>query len=385
MIRQVLSSHLDLTTIGGEKTVSRRWKRGESHPWEVLEQSFVKAKFGATMQDGAWCLVLRPGFVNGIDPIARASVGYNRSSFPGVAIASDRAGLGLAKNEAGVVVEEDVLIAPEARKDRPLLLGPMIAINFAEGKQWPGDKPPPLAIQNQGVPAAFDGPKVSANMDTMKIVVDTTHAVAGVRAGQRVAKSVDLVLGIARLGFNQDVRVDGIGNAMVNARLVTYSTSYNTQALDAFGSRGFIYQIADADAAALVDAAAKNPSMMDRLTGTGVTDDNIDKSHILRVWALSPGFTQKEAEDPEFDPFAKPVDDKWNLAFEYRTFWNLCYRAKSPMPKEPPPTISFPWGLGIGGGFGGTIINTYLALKDELTGKLYEAMQVTPAGKFWTI
>jgi uncharacterized protein (DUF849 family) len=345
---------------------------------------WVKADFGGSMEKGAWCVVLRPGFVNGIDPMVRASVGYNRSAFPGAAVASDRAGMGLATAEAVVVREEDVLVAADKREDRPLLLGPMVALNFAAGRQWPGDGvPPPLAIQNRGVPASAPAPKVGVDV-TGRVVVDATHAGSeNWKVGDRVARTVDLVLGQARLGFQQDITVGDVGSAAMNAVLVSYSTSYNTQAIDVYGSRPFIFQDSDADATALADARAKNPTMMDRLTGSGGTDDNIDKQHILRAWAISPAMTQRDLDDPEFDAGKLVVDGRWELEFEYRTFWNLCYRAKTPMPKQPPPPFSFPLGIGIGGGFGGTIINTYLALQNEITDRLYEAMKVSPQGKFW--
>jgi hypothetical protein len=136
--------------------------------------------------------------------------------------------------------------------------------------------------------------------------------------------------------------------------------------------------VADYDAVAFADQKAKNPTFLDKLSGDYQIDDMIDKTHLMRVWAISPDLTQANYKG------SPSVDESWTIEVEYKSFWNLCYQTRIPKIVDPPPPISFYSGLGLG--IGDTIVNSYLALQDELTQRVFEAgVNYSPDGRFWSI
>lgn len=378
MIRQLLSDGLSIYQegrVGSKVTVGKQRLRTPPHPWSVVSENWFKGDFGPAFKNGgAWCLVLRPGFVNGIDPMVKSSVGVNQSALSqkSVAIASSRQGLGTSTKEVYVSDQTTpFLLEPSKRKNRPLLDGPLMAINFSIGKDWPGDKLTPLKIQDLGVPAR--PPKG----DDMFLSGDSVVSVASTEAADPtkkcIAKSVDLVLGMARPALKQNISFSGDAG-IVTGRLITYQMGFDTTVIDALGWRPFIYQVTDYDALILKE---KQPDMMDIIMGNPGEDDQLDKLHLLRVWAISP---PQDDKNPSTTP-----DDSWRLFYEHKCFWNLSYDIRLPKLYAQYPPISYHSGLAFG--LGDAIVNSYLALQDDLMQRVFNGVTNgnNPKGRFWNV
>jgi len=384
MIRQLLASRLDVRTTEEGKGLSARRNGEPSHPWEVLNGGWIDADFGGSMKGGAWLCTFRPGFVNGIDPIVRNSVGYDKSTRSGAAVASDRASRGGAQGEVAVVGEDGMVITATKREHRPLLSGALIALDFSQSRDWPGESGAavPLAIQRYGVPARKAAPSMKVNADLGIVQADAGAAPTGLAAGTRVAKTVDIVLGVARYGLQESVTLGSLATASAAGRLVTYNAAFDARATQAFGFRPFIYQMPDYDGWLVQDTMMRGQNtMVQRLLNVApMPDDMIDKRPLVRVWAISPPVTEEQAVDPKWSPV---VAADWTLEFEYRTFWNLNYRQRVPVLRMTPMAISYHSGLAFG--IGDAIVNQSMSFIDEATQRFYLGMTyLQPEGKFWT-
>lgn len=360
---------------GKKIVIGKQRFRPPPHPWEAIDLGWYKGNFGPNFKSGgAWCVVLNPGFINGIDPIIKGAVGYNQSALnnaKSLAIGSTRAGLGGARKEVYTYNQELPFVfdpEPSKRQSVPLLKGAIMALDFSMARTYPDDqgKITPLKIQNMGVPAKAASDNLSINGE--KIVMDVTNENAPTNT--RIAKALDIVIGMARPGLSQQISFSG-DLGIMSGRLVSYNWGYDTTAIDALGWRPFIYQVTDFDTLLL---AEKTPSIMDIIENTPPPDDQLDKLHLARVWAVSPP-----------NPSSDKVDDTWNLVFEYRCFWNLCYELKIPKIYATYPPIRYYSGLAFG--LGDALINSYLALQDEITQRVFNGVMNSnsPKGRFWNI
>lgn len=374
MIRQFLSSGLEMYQEGqgGKKIVIGKSRfRQPAHPWEVIDMGWYKGDFGAQGKDGAWCVVMNPGFVNGIDPIIKGSVGFNQGALnnaKAVAIASNRAGLGGANKEVYATdARLPFKIDTTNRENRPLLQGPLLALDFNRGRTYPGDKVTPMKIQNLGVPAKDEGANISVVGDML--VTDVTNENKK-QTKKSIAKAIDIVLAMAKPTLEEKTLFSGDAG-IVSGRLVEYQWGYNTTTINALGWRPFIYQIQDYDTDLI---SRKEQTQMDIMTNQPAADDGLDKLHLARAWAVSP-------PDPESDQ----VDGTWNIFIEYRCFWNLCYTLRIPRIYPSYPPIRYFSGLAFG--LGDAIINSYLALQDEILQRVYNGVvnANAPKGVFWNI
>jgi len=373
MIRQFLSSGLNVYQGGNKVVIGAPSIKQPSHPWEVLDLTWIQGEFGSSFpNNGAWCAVFNPGFVNGIDPVLKGSVGSNQQTLNNrggqIAIASSRAGVGGANQETYKYNPNasGFIFDPKHRKDLPLLQGPMMAFNFSLGRSYPGEKTTPLKIQNMGVPAHMTS-DVSVQGETLVTKVNTI----GDTKPTATAISIDIVLGMTRPVLTEQISFSGDAGIM-SGRLVTYQWGYDDTVMRALGWRPFLYQMQDFDA---MMVNQKDYNMQDLITNNPPADDGIDKLHLARVWAVSPLSTT---------PYAN-VDESWHILIEYRSFWNLCYQSRLPRIQPVYPPISYHSGLAFG--LGDAIINSYLALQDEILQRVYNGVvnAHSAQGRFWNI
>ena len=331
------------------------------------------------MKDGAWVVVLKPSFVNGIDPIMKGAVGYNRNlKGGGGVVASDLAGVGGAASEHYVYGKDDFKLVPIDRMNLPLLGYPMMALDFNSGNGWPGLKPTPQAIQNLGVIVDSSGGNgdITISVDSSGNVTASPKPNTGnpIPSTYRIAKTIDVVLGQAREILNQNLTITG---NPTTGTIINYSTAYDLTSIEANGFRPFVYQVPSwDDVNARMQAFAGN-TWAKIFTGDTVADDGIDKQWLFRAWAISP-------EIPIGTNKVPPVDSSWTLKFQYKAFTNLAYSAKRPALYNVPS--STPFYTGLAAGIGDLIINSYLSLQNNLTDQLTQAyFNQTPIGKFWSV
>lgn len=360
MRRQFLSSHLLLAEGSGVRRVARRVAGAAGHPWQVRAVWVEEVR--------AWCVTCRPGFVNGIDPVARGAAGWDkRVAFVDSVVASDRAAVGGGAAEVGGGVEpEREIFGPVRREDVPLLQGPLVPVAF--GVRWPGPAGMPLAISNLGVPrrAATGGLSVSA-AGNVSVNLTEAEREAQELAGKRRAVTGDVMLAQPRAGLRE--RVDVQDATGISGRVVSYSSEYDLSVIERTGGRPFVYAVPDASE--LLNR--RKAGFLDRLRGAAA-DDMLDKVHVARVWAISPpGDEESQVPGPD-----------WQVEVEQKTFWNLTWRSRAVDPRVPREPVRFPVALGIGGGVGGGVINQFLALTDDLQQRIERASDAAqPEGRFW--
>ena len=377
-----MASGLNLSMLGKRLTISKKPPPILSHPWSVIDASWQTGNFGVGMEKGTFVIVIRPSFVNGIDPVMQGAVGFNTGILnAGGVIASERAGLGLAQSEVYTYNNNPSFsLTPEKRQNLPLLGYPMMALNFATATQWPNASPIPTFFQNLGIAAneAPDNNGMSISFDEYGNVTVTTSPTSNTPPPTdfRVAMSVDIILGKARLMLQQNITI-GTGIQISSGLIATYSSQYSTQAIDAYSLRPFIYQVPNWNDVLLKQSAFEGNSLLSLYNGTQQIDDGIDKQWLMRVWAVSPPLPISQSGKPV------AVDGSWTLFFQYKAFQNLAYACKRPAIYNVPSSVGFYTGLAAG--VGDAIINAYLGMQNDITDRLTQAaFNATPLGKFWS-
>jgi hypothetical protein len=243
MTRQILAARLDISRGAGKTILSAPRQPFFSHPWQKIQLLWSDSGFGSKGTFGAWLLVLKPGFVNGIDPIMKDCVGFNRAiTSGGGVISSNQAAVGGAQDEVFVYSGDDYSLTPKTPYNLPLLGYPMMALNFSRATSWPQAKPTPYAIQNMGVAANdFGGNGMTLSVDSGSNLTAITKPTSGPAPSTfTVAKSIDIVLAQSRPILNQSLQVTG---DLLSGTMVIYTTDYSSEAMKQYGLRPFVYQV----------------------------------------------------------------------------------------------------------------------------------------------
>jgi hypothetical protein len=267
------------------------------HPWFTTVGWFTEESGALKNNKGVaisgFAAVVKPGFVNGIDPVCPGSqkikVGQKETS-------SDLLGGGDA---------QDILEEPG------LMDGPLIPFFDTFGLMSRGI---PAGLTDLGAVPYVGSESLSGNASSGYTIKQTL--LGSFDSSERYVASSDIYLQCARPTSQMDVSTY---NYPFEA--IEYNVSFNTSVLDRLGIR----------AGLRVGSMPPNlkPTIMDKLFGTGYTDPGIDCFLIATVYLLSP-------ENPEMGAMGPIVTEAWVPYVKHHTFWNLEYRWKLVVPVNKP-------------------------------------------------
>jgi len=370
------------------------------HPWSVYDVEWrtytLDEDAGPT---SGWTLRIKPGFVNGIDPLA-----FGVYATGGTAAFMGR-GRGSALNNVGGAALEfgggntQATTATGANPDwYPLLQGPIIPVTgfaFRGGSGLSGRVPP--FFRELGVNPET-GPGLEINTRTMTIrqnlTADATRGGGG--AAPRGLLRRDFFLNTARARFQPSATI--IGN-LVLGQLVSYDVGFDTTELSRLGNRPRIQQ-GDFFAMESERAEARS-SLAARLASGGPNDDPYDRQFLFSFWLLEP---EKKAPlyqdsvnvkdigpDGPGGPPPAPDYSQWTPYIEYGSgpyaggWWNFNHAPRNDLPLRF-PQLSVDPGLAF-------LVGRYTFVPQATLGAMEAEQQrilnatlnrTSNEGKFWT-
>jgi len=298
--------------VGFEASPPRRRFR---HPWRTTTSW--------NADEERWEARVRPGFINGVDPVVR---GYRDDGNP--------------RQLAEIPLTDDPWIPLTALRSVP-----------GEGEPLPG------FFKQLGVRQPKNDISIS---EAGGVVIDTTPEDPALPP-PRYLMAVDLFAAVARATYN--LTVTAVDPAGIVGQIVDYSVAFDTRQLDRVGIRARLQ--------AGTFQPVRPPTLMERLTGA-YADEGEDRVLISTVYFLSP------------ESVAGPVDETWEPYVKHSCFWNLMHAARNDPPREAVKPIRFFSGLAAG--LGDIVINQNLSLNQDLMDKIGTALQNDDnAGQFWSI
>lgn len=378
MPRQILASRLNLSSSPFGRTISYIGERDETHPWKVMMAVwFDKKKMSSRLPKSLWMGVLKPGFVNGIDPVVRRSWGEAPEMMgSNVAYMSQRAAVGGGKKEVGVLGSGGIKWYEEERDNVPLLNGPFFMLDFDSGITWPNSRAVPYYIERMGVRRKVAGGDMGVGVSDMggegiRVNMDVMNEEeAAASKPQRYAKSLDIVLAVARPTL--ETRAEPTNSFGVDGQLVNWYATNGFETVERYGARPFLLTVPDFEEEERYNRIGR--TAIGRWQGV-VPDNGLDRCCLARAWAISPVMTLTKDSPP------LQVGEDWQVEFEYKAFRNLKYKLRWMRPYAPPEPI--PYFSGLVGGIGDAIINQNLALNRDLADRFMAAFQEAPEGRFW--
>jgi hypothetical protein len=310
------------------------------HPWYTSVGYFTaeagklkNAKGDAIAGFGA---VVKPGFVNGVDPVVL--------SVPKIVVGQQQVESSLLSGAR----TQDVLDGPG------LLDGPLIPLYG-------------FAVMSKGIPAGLvdlgavplGGGTVSGSGDNMTLTISGESS-----ANPRYVASTGIYLQCARPTAQMDVSTF---NYPLDS--IEYNVSYAADALDRLGVRARL--------AVGIPEPNQKPTLLDKLSG-GYSDPGIDCWMVATVYLLSP-------ENPEMDENGPKITEAWVPYVKHHTYWNLEYRWKL-VPPVNKPVKSDMSTLVITGRYtlaGQGMLSAQNSGLNNLLGALFNANNTQ--GRFWTI
>lgn len=289
------------------------------HPWHTL----------ISWVDEKWQFNVKPGFVNGLDPVV-----------PGT--------------------------APKPTEENPkptdmgLLDVPWIPVRSTRPVGSDGSRVHAF-FQKLGVKRARIPTVTAANFDSVS-VGDILQAVEDAKSSRKLV-AFDIFITVARATYKMNTTFT---NNIVLGSLVEYTVTYDTASIAALGTRARLNQADKME-------EPQKPDILSRLSGL-VGDDGLDRLHIATGYLLAP------ADNPSDSP-----DRNWTPYVEHKCFWNLTHRARNA------PPINIPQLGGVAGLFALTSrytiapAATFAAMEAEMqriTAAVFNS--TSNSGIFWT-
>ena len=240
------------------------------HPWHTV-LSWI---------DEQWQFNVKPGFVNGFDPVV-----------PGT--------------------------APNASPEEPsprdlgLIDVPWIPVRGTRPVGIDGSRVPPF-FQRFGVKQVKTPTVTLANFDSFN-VGDLLQAAEDAATSRKLV-AFDIFVTMARATYKMEPTIT---NNLVLGSLLEYTVTYDTNSPTAFGTRPRLNQSPKMD-------EPSEPDFTARLSGL-VGDDGLDRLPIATGYLLAP------AENPSPQP-----DRNWTPYVQHRCFWNVMHQARNAMPINLP-------------------------------------------------
>lgn len=371
--------HRILRSVVGEAVTLASLEQNEfAHPWTLFDVAWREYVLAGESRAG-WTFRIKPGFVNGIDPLAFGAYATGSASYVSMrGAASDlrRVGGALEFASSGTKQKEsENLSKPDWY---PLLKGPVIPVN---GYTTSGPVPPffkELGVQSVASNLAAAG--IDINQNTGQLESNMTQSLlAGPKAAPRVLIGQDFWLELARARYES--QVDLIGN-LVTGQLVEYSVSFDTSELERTGGRPRVVQ---GDFAALArQRELARADLATRLGLGGPNDDGYDQQFLFTFWLLEPevkfGNVKPKEPGPEWTPYIEYQNGGYGGGW-----WNFNHAAKNDPPFNARQLGSLGGLAALVGRY--TIVPqaTMGALEAEQQRILNAALnQTSNAGKFWT-
>lgn len=360
------------------------------HPWSVYDIEWRTYK-RETQEVSSWTLRIKPGFVNGIDPLAFGVYATGGTvAFTGRGAGSALNSVGGAALEFGGGNRQAGGASGGSEPDfYPLLQGPIIPVtSFVE--------------QSNRIPPFFKelGVKTETEQTAgLQINTNTLTVRQNVAAPSSVSRGLlrrDFFLQTARAQFKPRATI--IGN-LVTGQLVDYSVGFDTTSINALGNRPRIMQ-GDFFRQEF-DRQQARANFGVRLDLGGPNDDAFDTQFLFSFWLLEP---EKKAPlygdsmdvkdigpDGPGGPPPAPDYSQWAPFIEYGAgahgggWWNFQHAPKNDLPRRF-PQISVDTGTAfLVGRYTIVPMATLGAMEAEQQRILNAGLNETSnEGKFWT-
>jgi len=326
------------------------------HPWSVYDiewRTYKRDKADVS----SWTLRIKPGFVNGIDPLAFGVFAT------GGTVAMTGRGKGSALNNVGGA-----------------------ALEFGGGD---GQNLDQTAGSEPGFYPLLQGPiiPVTSFVEPTRIPPFFKDLGVGDAVEPRGLLRRDVFLQTARAQFKPSATI--IGN-LLTGQLVEYGVGFDTTLLNALGNRPRIVQ-GDFFKEEL-DRQSARADFESRLALGGPNDDAMDRQFLFSFWLLGPAkklpiyeeSTAVGADDP-------PDYSQWSPYIEYGAagygggWWNFHHAAKNDPPRRFPQLVVDPFLAFFVGRYTIAPMATFGAMEAERQRIFNAALNETSnEGKFWT-
>jgi hypothetical protein len=290
---------------GGRKSVLLERRRGRDwpHPW------FTELLWSEKYKD--WAAQVKPGFVNGIDPVCPAA------------------------DDIPPFTEPAISFSGKAQLSSPGLMdGPLIPLSGPAVWKTPGSIP--YAVKKFFDTVSIE-PRVSLSgsirdIDNARILIDETRVRAAQAAGEsqgseREVYSTDIVVIVARPSYQQDnqIRSDGFGGIWTDVN-VGFSV---LSVMNFPRPRLQIMQMPKSSNNSF-------PGTFDPLKASQ-GDEGLDYLKIGTIYAASP--IKPPSGDIDMSSILGSADrgrfgipEDWEMLVQYNVFWNLEHRARNLRP-----------------------------------------------------
>lgn len=304
------------------------------HPWQLSPFFSPDENKG----DGAWCALVKPGFVNGRDATIDTPIDLEKPA------------LGTVPVELTDAVPPHLVITGWRN---PLEAGAVSETENGDVVQAPGLGYPDYFIA-LGVRAPATGGSIFADTSPNDTRPDPNRT--------REIRAADVFLRVPRIATQSDVQVR---DPATDAQSVVISTAFE----NGYAASGVApFRLLTTSHWQPIG----EPTLLDRLLGTAV-EPQTDELLIATLWIVSP---------PDADPDAVP-DATWTPYPQHFVFWNLNHASRAVPGAKPQPPITLTTGLAFGLGdalFAGLLspVNDALTQLDQFfSGADY-------SGRFWT-
>ena len=331
------------------------------HPWFTQALWMGKKK--------AWMAFAVSGFVNGVAPMVRCSIGdlkESRGTFYGQLVDA-RTGAAEIKQLAELAIAEAGYsdLADTDMVDVPLYQNPPISLTEWRAIGWDGAGSVPQFFLDRGVNKPTQA--VSGNADT-GIHIDASKLVPP--KGNRLLRACDVFLHQPRTALTSSITISPDGGMVTGLSAVNQTLGFRDAA---------------ANDRLKIQTGTYSAFQQSQLNFTGATnamasdyeEKNWDEALISTVYLLSP---------PDAAPDAKP-DATWQPFTKHSLFWNLLWAQPAVQPVFNMDIFRSITGLVsvLGGGAGLGAVNFIAASINDATQGAYNILQAQSlAGSFWT-
>ena len=358
-LRISANTRMEQNQLGSNISMSR--PRGWKHPWFTQAMWMGKKK--------AWVAFVVAGFVNGVAPMVRTTVGdlkeargtfYGQlvDAFTGAAEIKQLAQLAISEADSSGLADTDQV-------DVPLYQNPPIGLNEWRNIGWDGTGTVPQFFQNLGVSKPVQA--VTGNADTgLKIQAGNLTP----PKGNRLLRACDIFLHQPRTALTSSITISPDGGMVTGLSAVNQTLGFRAAAdNDKLKIQTGTYSA--------LQQSKLNFSGATNAMASDYEEKNWDQAPISTVYLLSP---------PDAPLDSKP-DTTWQPFAKHNLFWNLLWAQPAVQPFFNTDIFRGITGLVsvIGGGAGIGAVNFIAASINDATQGAYNILQSQSlAGSFWT-
>ena len=353
------NTRMEQNQLGSNISMSR--PRGWKHPW------FTEAKWMGKKK--AWVAFAVAGFVNGVAPMVRTTVGdlkEAKGTFYGQLVDARTGAAEIAQLALLAISEADSSGLPDNTQiDVPLYQNPPISLNEWRAIGWDGSAAVPQFFLDRGVNKPVQA--VSGNADT-GLQIQAGKLVPP--KGNRLLRACDIFIHQPRTALTSTITVMPDGGMVTGLSAVTQTLGFRDAA---------------PNDKLKIQSGTYSAFQQSQLNFTGATnvmasdyeEKNWDEAPVSTVYLLSP---------PDAPLDAKP-DATWQPFAKHSLFWNLLWAQPAIQPFFNTDIFRGITGLVsvLGGGAGIGAVNFITASMNDATQGAYNILaSQSLAGSFWT-